>query len=75
MEINSKWFVKDYSGIVFQCCPLFAMDTRNVIKSVYSVYTVTIQMLSSPMLISFAFDFVVFSEIVLVQVFLSEIIR
>lgn len=39
MEINSKWFVKDYSGIVFKCCPLFAMDTRNVIVSIQCLYS------------------------------------
>ena len=82
MEINSKWFVKDYSGIVFECCPLFAMDTRNVIVSIQCLYSYNstaifayANILRLVNCIARKFHFVVFSEIVLVQVFLSEITR
>lgn len=70
-----------HSILMLSACFCHGYEKRN---KVYSVYTVTIQKLSSPMLISFAcmvnyitreFHFAVFSEIILVQVLLSEITR
>lgn len=70
-----------HSILMLSACFCHGYEKRN---KVYSFYTVTIQKLSSPMLISFScmvnyitreFHFAVFSEIILVQVLLSEITR